>query len=47
MELYKRLAPVVQAWDERDLSELEYSLLLVEALVIKPRKGGGGVMKGN
>lgn len=39
-ELCKRLDPIVKAWNERDLSEKEYPFLLVDALVIKVRKGG-------
>jgi len=30
----------VKAWNERDLSDREYPFLLVDALVIKVRKGG-------
>lgn len=39
-ELCKRLDPIVKAWNERDLSEKEYPFILVDALVIKVRKGG-------
>ncbi|MBE3572946.1 MAG: IS256 family transposase [Moorella humiferrea] len=39
-ELCKRLDPAVKAWNERDLSEKEYPFILVDALVIKVRKGG-------
>ncbi|RDV80168.1 IS256 family transposase, partial [Ammonifex thiophilus] len=39
-ELCKRLDPLVKAWNERDLSEKEYPFILVDALVIKVRKGG-------
>jgi len=30
----------VKVWNERDLSDREYPFLLVDALVIKVRKGG-------
>jgi len=39
-ELRKKLDQTVKAWNERDLSDREYPFLLVDALVIKVRKGG-------
>ena len=39
-ELCKKLDQTVKAWNERDLSDREYPFLLVDALVIKVRKGG-------
>ncbi len=39
-ELCKRLDPIVKAWNGRDLTEKEYPFLVVDALVIKVRKGG-------
>jgi transposase-like protein len=37
-DLCKRLDPLVEAWNERSLSEQEYPFVLVDALVIKVRK---------
>jgi len=39
-ELGKQLDPIGKAGNERDSSEKEYPSLLVDALVIKVRKGG-------
>lgn len=39
-ELCKQLDPLVQGWNERDLSGMSYPFLLVDALVIKVRKDG-------
>lgn len=39
-ELCKGLDPLVQAWNERDLSGSRYPFLLVDALVLKVREGG-------
>ncbi|NPV80208.1 MAG: Transposase [Candidatus Methanosuratincola subterraneus] len=39
-DLCKRLDPVVREWNERDLSDREYPFVVVDALVIKVRKGG-------
>jgi len=39
-ELCKQLDPIVRGWNERDLSQKEYPFLVVDALVIKVRKGG-------
>ena len=39
-DLCKRLDPIVQAWNERDLSAQRYPFLLVDALVLKVREGG-------
>lgn len=39
-ELCKKLDQTVKAWNERDLSDREYPFLLMDALVIKVRKGG-------
>lgn len=38
--LCKRLDDIVKEWNERDLSSQEYPFLLVDALVIRVRKGG-------
>jgi transposase-like protein len=38
--LYKGLDDVVKEWNERNLSGQEYPFLLVDALVIRARKGG-------
>ena len=39
-ELCKKLDQTVNAWNERDLNEKEYPFILVDALVIRVRKGG-------
>jgi len=39
-DLCKGLDPVVQAWNERDLSQQPYPFLLVDALVLKVRERG-------
>ena len=39
-DLCKGLDPLVQAWNERDLSEQRYPFVLVDALVLKVREGG-------
>ena len=39
-DLCKRLDPLVQAWNERDLSGQRYPFVLVDALVLKGREGG-------
>lgn len=39
-ELCKQLDPLVQGWNDRDLSGMSYPFLLVDALVIKVRKDG-------
>lgn len=39
-ELCKQLDPLVQGWNDRDLSGVSYPFLLVDALVIKVRKDG-------
>src|SRR5215510_7304709 len=39
-DLCKGLDPLVQAWNERDLSEQCYPFVLVDALVLKVREGG-------
>ncbi len=38
--LCKRLDDIVKEWNERDLSSQEYPFLLVDAIVIRVRKGG-------
>src|SRR5579884_3972436 len=39
-ELSKGLDPLVEAWNERDLSQRRYPFLIVDALVVKVREGG-------
>lgn len=39
-DLYAGLDPLVQAWNERDLSGQQYPFVLVDALVLKVREGG-------
>ncbi|MBE3519257.1 MAG: IS256 family transposase [Firmicutes bacterium] len=39
-ELCKRLDEIVREWNERDLSERLYPFLVVDAMVIRVRKGG-------
>ena len=39
-DLCKRLDPLVDAWNERDLSAHRYPFVLVDGLVIKVREGG-------
>jgi putative transposase len=39
-DLCKGLDPLVQAWNERDLSSTRYPFVVVDALVIKVREGG-------
>lgn len=39
-DLCKGLDPLVQAWNERDLSGRRYPFVLVDALVVKVREGG-------
>ena len=39
-DLCKGLDPLVQAWNERDLSDQRYPFVLVDALVLKVREGG-------
>jgi transposase-like protein len=39
-DLCKGLDPLVQAWNERDLSSQRYPFVLVDALVVKVREGG-------
>src|SRR4029450_7526532 len=39
-DLCKRLDPIVQAWNERDLAAQTYPFILVDALVIRVRKDG-------
>jgi transposase-like protein len=39
-DLCKGLDPLVQAWNERNLSEQRYPFVLVDALVLKVREGG-------
>src|SRR5262249_3095750 len=36
----KALDPLVEAWNERDLSPRRYPFLVVDALVVKVREGG-------
>jgi len=38
--LCSRLDPIVRAWNERDLGDVEYPFVIVDALVLKVRKGG-------
>src|SRR5215831_6228165 len=42
-DLCKGLDPLVQAWNERDLSEHRYPFVLVDGLVLKVREGGASV----
>jgi transposase-like protein len=39
-ELCKRLAPVVQGWNERNLRDTRYPFVLVDAIVLKMREEG-------
>lgn len=39
-ELCKRLDPIVQEWNERPLGDKCYPFLVVDAIVVKVRKGG-------
>ncbi|EJY56806.1 transposase mutator type [Alicyclobacillus hesperidum URH17-3-68] len=39
-ELCKRLDPIVQAWNERNLRETRYPFVLVDAIVLKIREDG-------
>jgi putative transposase len=39
-DLCKGLDPLVQAWNERDLSGQRYPFVLVDALVLKVRENG-------
>jgi transposase-like protein len=39
-DLSKALDPLVEAWNERDLSQRRYPFLIVDALVVKVREGG-------
>jgi putative transposase len=39
-ELRKRLDPIIHEWNERSLAEKVYPFVIVDALVLKIRKGG-------
>lgn len=39
-DLCKKLDPIVKAWNNRDLGEMDYPFVLVDALVLKVREDG-------
>jgi transposase-like protein len=45
-DLCKALDPVVSSWNERDLSELSYPFVIVDAMYLKIRKGGRVLSQG-